>query len=123
MGHRSDTLGTRMASAELCTVPDAPYWGSRKGLHNRGITIKKVEAVMGTNANPSFILTPSSRHFSPGDVAIMRHAFVEACRERPLAAASDGQRLKLAKAVVATYKEHLTEGELIEGALQLVDAN
>ena len=72
---------------------------------------------------PSFILTPNYMHFSPEDVAIMRHAYTEACHTRPLAAASDEQKLDLARAVVATYKEHLSEDQVIEGALHLIRAD
>jgi hypothetical protein len=78
---------------------------------------------MSTNISPSFILSQNSRHFSPADVANMRHTFNEMCRDRPLVTASDGQRLNLAKVVVATYLEHLSEAELIDAALQLLDAS
>lgn len=64
---------------------------------------------------------PVTNYFSPEDLAIMRHAYRAACRERPMAAWTESQRLILAKAIVVVYNPILPEAVLVFAALELME--
>jgi hypothetical protein len=66
-----------------------------------------------------FLIPEGSQHFSPEDVAAMRQAFNTACRERPMSASTEDQRLDLAKAIVVSYKPGLSEDDLVDAVLNL----
>ena len=74
---------------------------------------------MFARKDPTFLIPPESQHFSPEDVAVMRHAFNAACRERPMSAGAEDQRLVLAKAIVVAYKPDLPEDDLVAAVLNL----
>jgi hypothetical protein len=67
----------------------------------------------------TFLVPPESNYFHPEDLACMRQAFNTACRERPLAASTEDQRLDLAKAIVVSYKPGLSEDDLVAAVLNL----
>jgi hypothetical protein len=69
--------------------------------------------------DPTFLIPEKSQHFSPEDVALMRRAYNAACRERPMSAGTEDQRLDLAKAVVVAYKSDLSEDDLVAAVLNL----
>jgi hypothetical protein len=69
--------------------------------------------------DPTFLIPEESQHFSPEDVAAMRHAYNAACRERPMSASTEDQRLGLAKAIVVAHKSDLTEDDLVAAVLNL----
>ena len=65
--------------------------------------------------SPTFLL--ETHNYSPEDLESMRQAFLRACGENPRMAETEEQRSNLAKAVVRTYKRHLTQLELVAAAL------
>jgi len=69
--------------------------------------------------DPTFLIPEESQHFSPEDIAMMRHAYNTACRDRPMSAITEDQRLGLAKAVVVAYKSDLSEDDLVAAVLNL----
>jgi hypothetical protein len=69
--------------------------------------------------DPTFLIPEGSQHFSPEDLAIMRHAYNAACRERPMSASTEDQRLVLAKAIVVAYRSDLSEEQLVAAVLNL----
>ena len=69
--------------------------------------------------DPTFLISEESQHFSPEDIAAMRHAYNTACRERPTSAVTEDQRLGLAKAVVLAFKPELSEDDLVAAVLNL----
>jgi hypothetical protein len=69
---------------------------------------------------PSFMLSKGPHNYSPEDLESMRQAFMRACGENPLAAATEAQRYTLAKAMVSVYQRHLSQTELIAAAIHLV---
>ena len=69
--------------------------------------------------DPTFLIPEGSQHFNPEDLAVMRHAYNTACRERPMSARTEDQRLDLAKAIVVTYKPDLSEDDLVAVVLKL----
>jgi len=69
--------------------------------------------------DPTFLIPEGSQHFSPEDLAVMRHAYESACRERPMSASTEDQRLVLAKAIVVAYSPDLSEDDLVAAVLNL----
>ena len=53
---------------------------------------------------PSFLFSQESRNYSPEDLESMRHAFMRACGENPLAAETETQRYTSGK----SHGEHLS---------------
>ena len=74
---------------------------------------------MLARVDPTFLIPEGSQHFSPEDVAVMRQAFNAACRERPMAAGTEDQRLILAKAIVLAHKSDLSDDDLVAAVLNL----
>ena len=69
---------------------------------------------------PSFMLPKASHNYSPEDLDAMRQAFMRACGENPIAAATEAQRYTLAKAMVHIYQRHLSQSELVAAAIRLI---
>ena len=72
--------------------------------------------------SPTFLLQ-ESHNYSPEDLEAMRQAFMRACGENPLAAATEAQRSKLAKAVISFYQRQLTQTQLIAAAMHAMAEN
>jgi hypothetical protein len=80
---------------------------------------QKGRHIMLGRKDPTFLIPEESQHFSPEDVVAMRHAYSVACRERPMSASTEDQRLVLAKAIVLAYKPDLSEDDLVAAVLNL----
>lgn len=58
--------------------------------------------------------------FAPEDLSLMSKVYLRAGRERPAMMTNDADKTSLAKAVVITYRQRISEAALAAAALHLV---
>lgn len=85
-----------------------------------GPTYEVARPTMLEKESLSSLLSQQSHNYSPEDLECMHKAFMRACSENPQMAATEGQRSRLAKAMVEIYQRHLSQPELIAAALSKV---